>query len=212
MDDAAPIAAGRRRSPLHDLRERFGQASQDTGDAIRLREIPFLAQVTLRGDVGNPAFCKAIRDDLKFDIPTKPNTFIASPALAALWMGPDEWLLIGDAGMEENLIPRLIKALDGVHSSVVDVSDARAVVHLSGARSRELLAKGCSLDLHPRAFRSGGCAQTNIARANVILQCLHGEPGWLLYVRTSFANYLASWLLDAMAEFCEDNCGVSAKY
>lgn len=208
MDDTALIKSNRCRSPLHDLLDRIRQASENTEVAIRLREIPFLAQVNLRGDAGNPAFRKTVRDVLGFDIPTKPNVSITFPPRAALWLGPDEWLLVGDPGIEMSMIPRLRKGLHGFHSTVVDVSDSRAVLELSGIRSRELLAKGCSLDLHPRAFRPGDCAQTNVARANVILQQFNGAPTWFLYVRISFANYLASWLLDAMTEFSKGRLGV----
>jgi sarcosine oxidase subunit gamma len=84
---------------------------------------------------------------------------------------------------------------------VVNVSDVRAVIELSGTRSRELLAKGCSLDLRPRSFRAGHCAQTVLAHASVLLQSTDAAPVWRLYVRNSVANYLATWLLDAIAEF-----------
>jgi sarcosine oxidase subunit gamma len=156
----------------------------------------------VRGDPGNVAFCKAVHGVLGFDLPTTPNTSIGSPSLGALWLGPDEWLLVGDSGIQDSLTSRLKKAVGRLHSSVVNLSDARTVIELSGPRSRELLAKGCSLDLHPRVFQAGACAQTNLARANVILKLLNGNPTWFVYVRISFASYLASWLLDAVAEFC----------
>ena len=64
-----------------------------------------------------------------------------------------------------------------------------------------MLAKGCALDLHPRAFVPGRCAQTLLARAQVILEQLDDEPAYRLLVRGSFAGYVATWLLDAMEEF-----------
>jgi sarcosine oxidase subunit gamma len=62
---------------------------------------------------------------------------------------------------------------------------------------RDLLAAGCSLDLHPRAFAPDRCAQTLLARAQVILE-QRGEDAFRLHVRGSFAVYLASWLIDAV--------------
>jgi sarcosine oxidase, subunit gamma len=196
--DEPPIVASRRRSPLYNWLERFRQASHDIGNTVRLREIAFPTQINLRGDAGDPAFGNAVREFLKLDLPTRPNTWTASAPLSALWLGPDEWLLVGDADPTEPVISRLIDGLCGIHSSVVDVSDARAVVELAGTRSHELLAKGCSLDLHPRTFGPGDCAQTNLARANIILQQLDRAPTWLIYVRISFADYLAAWLVDAI--------------
>lgn len=205
MANTAVAACRQRRSPFEHARDRLRQLAEAAEGAVSLREAPFRAQISLRGDNYNPAFRKAVHGVLSFDVPMKPNTSVASSSLTALWLGPDEWLLVGDPGIKESVIPRLRMALGGLHSSLVDVSDARAILAISGPRSRELLMKGCSLDLHTRAFHPGDCAQTNLARANVILQLLDETPTWLVYVRTSFANYLAHWLLDAMAEFC--NCG-----
>jgi sarcosine oxidase subunit gamma len=155
----------------------------------------------LRGDAGAPEFGKAVHDVVGFDIPIEPNTAAASGPVSALWLAPDEWLLIGAPGAEGDLMLQLSQHLQGTRGSVVNVSDVRAVIELSGTRSRELLAKGCSLDLRPRNFRAGRCAQTVLAHAGVLLQLTDAAPVWRLYVRNSLANYLATWLLDAMAEF-----------
>ena len=76
-----------------------------------------------------------------------------------------------------------------------------ATLALSGARAREVLMKGCRLDLHPRAFAPGACMQTALAKANVILHRTGDEPAYEITVRNSFSVYLATWLLDAMAEY-----------
>jgi sarcosine oxidase, subunit gamma len=196
------IAGARRRSPFEHLADRFRQRTEAAGGAVSLRELPFCAQISLRGNAYDPAFRKAVNKALGFDIPVKPNRNIVSSGVTALWLGPDEWLLVGTQGTEETVISRLRTALAGLHASVVDVSDARGILDISGPRSRDLLAKGCSLDLHPRAFHQGDCVQTNLARANIILEMRDTAPTWLVYVRISFADYLATWLLDATTEFC----------
>ena len=61
--------------------------------------------------------------------------------------------------------------------------------------------KGCRLDLHPRAFKPGGCMQTALARAQAILHHTDDAPTYEITVRNSFSIYLATWLLDAMAEY-----------
>jgi sarcosine oxidase, subunit gamma len=200
MGDAARWTLPPRCTPLEQLHQKLRQQTEAAAGAVGVQEIPFLAQISLRGDARDPAFRKAVLSTLGFDVPTKPNTVAGSPSLAALWLGPDEWLLVGDPALEKTLVPRLGLALGGLHSAVVDVSEARTTMEISGPRSRDLIMKGCSLDLHPRAFQPGGCAQTNLARANVILRLVN--EAWLLHVRISFATYLATWLLDAMAEFC----------
>jgi sarcosine oxidase subunit gamma len=81
------------------------------------------------------------------------------------------------------------------------VSANRAVVELSGPHTRALLAKGCSLDLHPRSFRPGMCAQTLLAKTAVILWQTDDAPTFKVFVRASFAAHLARWLADASVEF-----------
>ena len=103
-----------------------------------------------------------------------------------LWLGPDEWLVVGLPGTAATIVGELEAALEGVHHAVVDVSENRAVLELRGADRFELLASGCSLDLDPRGgWIPGVCAQTMFARAQVILQELAGATR--VFVRPSFA-------------------------
>jgi sarcosine oxidase subunit gamma len=86
----------------------------------------------------------------------------------------------------------------------VDVSAQRTVIEVARADARDLLLKGCALDLHPRVFGVGRCAQTLLARAQVVLVPRTDEPAYRVFVRASFAEYLAEWLLDAAAEYREE--------
>jgi sarcosine oxidase subunit gamma len=61
-----------------------------------------------------------------------------------------------------------------------------------------VLAHGCALDLHPSVFPPGRCAQTLLARAQVILYRTE-EQTFRLLVRASYADYLRAWLRDAMS-------------
>ena len=81
--------------------------------------------------------------------------------------------------------------------SVVDVSAHRTVLELSGPEARDVLASGCSVDLHPRVFAVGDAAQAPLARVDVILT-RSDVDAYRIFVRASFARYLADWLKDAM--------------
>src|SRR5207244_8831636 len=87
-------------------------------------------------------------------------------------------------------------ALGGLHRSIVDVSASRAVFELNDADRHDILAQGCGLDLHPRFWWDGMCAQTLLARVPVILQETHDATR--VFVRPSFVRYLADWLADAV--------------
>lgn len=161
-----------------------------------ISEVPFLAQVNLRADPADVDVMDRLASVLEFPLPLAPNTVSGDLDRHALWLGPDEWLVVGPAGSEATLETRCRDALDGA-GSVVDVSASRTIVELRGPEARVILETGCAIDLHPRAFHAGCCAQTLVARTAVIVHQVTDEPLYRLFVRSSFAMYLATWLQDA---------------
>ncbi|GLQ06613.1 sarcosine oxidase subunit gamma [Sneathiella chinensis] len=167
-----------------------------------LEALPFCAQVNLRGNPGDPEFMSRVKGELGFALPTVPNTVAGRKKCRALWLGPDEWLIVeeGDARFrdapEGALAAQLEQALEGLHHAVTDVSANRIRLELSGPEVRTVLMKSCELDCHPAVFRPGQVAQTLLAKAQVILE-KPAEDRVHLYVRNSFALYVAEWLVDA---------------
>jgi sarcosine oxidase subunit gamma len=88
---------------------------------------------------------------------------------SALWLGPDEQLLVGLDSAHAQLAPRLAAALDGVAHSIVDVSHRQAAIELSGPGATRLLAMGCPLDFDLRSAPVGFCTRTVYAKAEVVL-------------------------------------------
>ena len=176
------------RSPLH------GRARELA--AVGAAEVAFLAQVDLRaGITPSGAQGPALAARVPFALPLEPNWWTAGGGREALWLGPDQWLVVGAPGSATAIAAELGRALAGEHHSVVDVSASRTVVELAGDGRLDLLAQGCALDLHPRAWRPGRCAQTLLARVPVLLQ--EREAATRVFVRASFAAHLAGWLHDA---------------
>jgi sarcosine oxidase subunit gamma len=95
--------------------------------------------------------------------------------------------------------PDLEAEFSAAGATAVDVSANRTTLVVRGSRARELLEFGCPIDLHPSVFGPGRCAQTLLARANVLIWFVSDEPEPLyrLLVRPSFAAYVAAWLADA---------------
>jgi sarcosine oxidase subunit gamma len=143
-----------------------------------------VAQVDVRAD--DPSA-------LPFDAPA-PNTVSAWGDRDVLWLGPDEWLVVGPAGAEGAIVDELRAALDGQHGSVVDVSAARAVFELPG--DPEALASGCGLDLDPSRWAPASCAQTLYGKAQVIVH-RRDERTTRLFVRPSFVGYVTARLAAA---------------
>jgi sarcosine oxidase subunit gamma len=128
-------------------------------------------------------------------LPLAPNRVAVIGSVRVLWLGPDEWL-VAAAGETPDLLPRLTRAVAS-RGTVSDLSSSRIVVAIGGGAARDLLAAGCSLDLHPRSFAPGQCAQTLLARVPVILDQLDAAPRYRVLVRRSYARWLVDWLIDA---------------
>ena len=155
------------------------------------RELPRLTQVSVRVDPASPAA-------LALGLPLEPNTVAGAGDRRTLWLGPDEWLVVAAPEERPRLEEELSRALSGEMSAVVDVSAQRTVIELSGPEARAVLMQGCSIDLHPRVFHEGRCAQTMLARAQVILLPVRPEAYWV-FLRSSFAGYVEAWLREAAA-------------
>jgi sarcosine oxidase, subunit gamma len=142
--------------------------------------------------------------NLRAQLPGLPRTGESATdgERTTLGLGPDEWLVLGPYGTQDTIERDLREAIarSGGWGAVTDVSGQRTTFVLSTPRARDVLATGCSLDLHPRAFGPGRCAQTDFARANVVLHQLDERPTYELLVAGSLAAYVAARLADAMEE------------
>lgn len=145
---------------------------------------PWTAMLTVRGTA---------------PVEVAPNTWVPVDGGYAVRLGPDEWLLADVAGTPWGFEERVRAGIGDAGGTVTDVSAQRIAVRLTAPEARELLSKGCAIALHPRAFPPGSSAQSTLGQAGVILLAL--ADGYRVIVRSSFAGYLADWLLDASAEF-----------
>lgn len=187
-----------RRSPLHHLHARLADAGVTGERAVALREVPLRTMISVRAEPGSGAFAR-LGERLGTGLPETCGPVTSSGGHSALWLGPDEWLVVSETDGGE-LVAQLIDALAGDRGSVVDVSANRTTLEVSGPGAREALEKGCPVDLHPRSFLPGTAVSTTLGRVPVLLWQTE-ETTYRLLPRSSFADYVARWLIDAVAEF-----------
>ncbi|MDZ7840317.1 MAG: sarcosine oxidase subunit gamma family protein [Gammaproteobacteria bacterium] len=167
---------------------------------ITMEDRGFLGKVNLRGDAANGGFATAAGEVLHCALPVEPNTVTSGGDFTVFWLGPDEWQIHCPEDARHALVRGLQQALAGQHSAVVDVSDYYVVARLSGDRTLEVLSKGAPIDLHPRAFPIGTCAQTRFGHATILLHKLE-ENMVDLQVRWSFAEYVWCYIVDGTLEY-----------
>jgi sarcosine oxidase, subunit gamma len=122
------------------------------------------------------------------DLAQVPCRAVASGEKSAVWLGPDEWLLIAPVDTAAPVV--------SAPHSLVDVSHRQTAMEVSGTRAVDLLNTGVMLDLRLSAFPMGMCARTLLGKADVVLwrketQVFHLE------VWRSFAPYVHEFLIQA---------------
>ena len=184
---------------------------QAGGDEVRLREVPFLTQITIRA--ASPEAVEAVGDALHVAMPSGVGEVAHAAraeggergAVSVVWLSPDEWLaVLGDEAETgvgcTAVVESLNVALGKRRGQIVDVSSNRTTLELSGPKARAVLDKTIELDLHPRNFPVGRAVSTQMESVAVILWRT-AEETWQLMPRSSFTEHVVRWLADGMREF-----------
>ena len=164
---------------------------------VMLTEVSPSTMIDLRLDPRDAACVKAAGNALGIGLPLASNTSTANDTRTVWWLGPDQWLVVAPAAGGD----ALVDALAAVVPSAINVSDLRAEFELAGPHAADVLRKGCGIDLHPREFRPGDCAMTQLARVRAGSRQIDERPAYRILVERSVATYLWDWLTDAMREF-----------
>ena len=164
--------------------------------AVELSVAPPCAKFSVRGraevfaDAGNilgvalPAACRAT----------------ASKDRAALWLGPDEWLLLAAEADADTIADQLSAALAGTHHALADVSYRSVGILLKGPQAAALVNHGCPLDLSHASFPVGMCTRTLFEKAEIILWRTE-EHTYHVEIERSFAAYVWTMLIEVRREF-----------
>ncbi len=177
-----------------DAVREFGRAA-----TVLLTEQVLDAALALQFDPDDVTCVTALEVEMGLAIGAADRT-VRADGLLALWLGPGNWLLKPSADCVGRM-GELEHRVEVEHSSLTDVSDLWFAVSLQGCRSRDLLMKGCALDLDPQVFVPGASAVTQLARVRALIHHVDKSPLYHIYVERSFARYMWTWLADAMIEF-----------
>jgi len=161
-----------------------------------LRQLPPASRLVLRG---GPKVLAAAADALGLPRGETPCRAVRNDGRAALWLGPDERLLIGPAEAAAELSGLLQSALAGLPHSLVEISHAQLAFEMSGARAAAALNIGCPLDLDLAAFPVDMCTRTVFAKAQIVLWRT-GLETFRVESARSFAPYVTKILALATHE------------
>lgn len=162
-------------------------------NSTRLQICGDLAHINLRGNPRDSGFVENAQEALAQSLPLEANRMTNSN-LQIYWLGPDEWMIVTAEENRAPLLKKLEEALARDICAVNDLSGGQVALKLSGVSARNILAKGCTLDLHPAEFAVGDCAQSGLAKCTVVIGLLDDAPTFSIIVRSSYSDYLLRWL------------------
>lgn len=131
------------------------------------------------------------------ELPSQVGAMICGPT-RVLCVGPQHWLLVSEEHGIEALRERIDSDLAAQGLVFADLTDGLFALELRGTAARELLSKGCGLDLHVSRFSEGQCTRTRFAQIAVTVACLDESPRFELFVARSHEHYLRDWMVDAV--------------
>jgi sarcosine oxidase subunit gamma len=180
-------------SPLHA----FGLSAQarpaDESCGVWANEVPLQGYISLRGNPADTAFQDGAASVLGTRLPVEPCTFARSGAVKALWLSPDEWMIVCPRARLQPLLRSLGKALGGVRSQVVDNSGGYTEITVQGRNAADVISHASVYDLH--RLGEGRVVGTTFGTSAVYMY--RQRDGVSLLVRRSFADYVWRFLVRA---------------
>ena len=139
---------------------------------------------------------KTVGKALGLTLPTKPKTSVVSSGkdaqVSALWIGPDEWLVL--SGVDADLLSALSK-IKPVHSAV-DISQRNTAILLEGPNALDVLQAGCPQNLNDDVFPIGACSRTIFGKAEVVIWRIDAQSYHIECWR-SFSDYVFKFMVQA---------------
>lgn len=121
-----------------------------------------------------------------------PGASATGPGGTLLRTEPLKWLLIS-----ENEIAR--PSLDAANGTVLELSHSRTVIHVSGPKAQDLMARMVPLDLRLSKFPEGAVTNTALHHLGVTILARNG--GFDIMVLRSFGLAIWDILIDSAAQF-----------
>ena len=167
---------------------------------LEMKEIKPIMKLIVRGKTKD--FITAIGKNLNMILPTEANTSTSGEALTALWLSPDEWMLLSNNAVsvntntyevEDSLINNISKANLG---AITDVSDQFVMINIKGSKVFNLFATGSPFNFNEFKNKKGSVVQTILSHIDVIIH-LTEINNVNIFVRRSLSEHLHSWLNDS---------------
>ena len=169
-------------------------------NGVVVKEISPTMKLNLRGK--KREFFTNIGKNLNLLLPTEANTSTISDKLTAIWLSPDEWMIVtndevkkdtNEYQLNEILFNDISKSSLG---AIIDVTDQFDQLEIKGKNIYEIFSAGSPFNFSEFKDKKGSSVQTILNHIDVIVHN-KGDQIVNLFVRRSFAQHLWSWINDS---------------
>ena len=167
---------------------------------ISVKEISPVMKINLRGK--KREFLANVGKNLNMILPTEANTSTTSDKLTAIWLSPDEWMIVSNEIVNKDsnkheMYEMLFNSISKTNlGAVIDITDQFVQLELKGENIYEIFSAGSPFNFNEFKEKKGSTTQTVLNHVDVILH--HKDENVVnLFVRRSFAEHLCSWIEDS---------------
>ena len=168
-------------------------------ESISVKEISPVIKINLRGK--KREFLTNVGKNLNMILPTEANTSSMSDKLTAIWLSPDEWMIVSNEIVNKDtnkheLYEMLFNSISKTNlGAVIDITDQFVQLELKGKKIYDLFSSGSPFNFNEFKERKGSTTQTLLNNIDVIIH--NKDQNYVnLFVRRSFANHLFDWMND----------------
>ena len=134
-------------------------------------------------------------EDLGF--PMENSKVESNKETRILWSAPRTWFIISK---KENIINNIKEKCTDENFAITDISHSRAVIQIKGLQAREILKKGCPLNINE--FKTNNCAGTVFHGISIVVDLIDNNPDTFnLLTLRSFGESFYHHITDAALEF-----------
>ena len=134
-------------------------------------------------------------DDL--ELPLESSKVLFNKQTRILWSAPRTWLVIS---FKEDIVKKIKEKCSAENFAITNISHSRAVIQIKGFQAREVLKKGCPINLNE--FKKGNCAGTVFNGIAIIIDLIDNSPDTFnLLTLRSFGQSFYHHITDACLEF-----------
>jgi sarcosine oxidase subunit gamma len=139
---------------------------------------------------GEPSAIADVAAIVGLSLPEHRNSMTSNDEASVFWIGPERWLLRAPLAREDALADAFAAAVGDRFAHTLPVSDMYVRIEVSGPEARDVLAQGCSINLHPEHFAVGAATSTEIFGVSMILCHEDESPSFTAYVDRSYVDFV----------------------